>query len=142
MRPFIILAVLALAGCAKQYGNFIQPEKNEAWLNQALASEFAQLLQQQQPPAWSKVNFRHETEDLFGQALVTGLRHDGYAVAEYHPDSNQEDGIKVYYKVDHYDDNEFLVSVLVSNVRLSRVYAINKNKLVPSSAWTSVEVAK
>jgi len=80
MRPFIIFAALLLAGCAKQYGNFIEPEKNEVWLNKALASEFSQLLQRQQPPAWTKVNFRHETEDLFGQALVKDLRQDRKSV--------------------------------------------------------------
>ncbi len=140
MRPLILFAALSLAGCAKQYGNFIEPEKNEVWLNKALASEFSQLLQKQQPPALTTVNFRHETEDLFGQALVRDLRHDGYAVAEFHLDSKQDDGMKVYYKVDHFDTNEFLVSVLLGNVHLSRVYAISKNSLVPASAWTLLEV--
>lgn len=140
VRTLIVLILVALSGCAKQYGNFIHEDKNEAWLNRALASEFAQLLNKQNPPAWTKVTFKHETEDLFGQSLVNDLRRDGYAVAEFHPDNQQTDGIKVYYKVDHYDTNEFLVSVFVGKKRLSRVYATNQNSLMPISSWTSLEV--
>lgn len=140
MRLIPVLLMLVLSGCAKQYGNFIEKDKNEAWLNRALASEFAQLLNKQNPPAWTKVTFKHETTDLFGQSLVNDLRRDGYAVAEFHPDSEQADGVKVYYKVDHFDTNEFLVSVFVGKKRLSRVYAVNDSTLIPTSVWTSLEV--
>lgn len=140
MRFLIVFLMMALSGCAKQYGNFIEKDKNEVWLNRALASEFALLLNKQNPPAWTKVTFKHETADLFGQSLVNDLRRDGYAVAEFHPDSQQTDGMKVYYKVDHYDTNEFLVSVFLGKKRLSRVYAVNQNSITPTSSWTSLEV--
>jgi hypothetical protein len=140
MRLIPVLLLLILSGCAKQYGNFIEKDKNEAWLNRALASEFAQLLNKQKPAAWTKVTFKHETADLFGQSLVNDLRRDGYAVAEFHPDSDQDDGLKVYYKVDHFDIDEFVVSVFVGKKRLSRVYAVSDNTLIPTSVWTSLEV--
>ena len=83
--PLVLLATLALAGCATTapYGNFVAP--TVAVDQPPLAAEATKQLAALWPPARTRFALQQPTPDAFGTALVGQLRAAGYAVLEDGP---------------------------------------------------------
>ena len=80
-------AALVLGGCvsaptATAYGNYVT---GSPAFNQKLASDAVNQLVVLYPPANTRFNLTQPTPDLFGAALLAGLREKGYAVVESNP---------------------------------------------------------
>jgi type IV secretion system protein TrbH len=80
-----VLLILFLAGCAStsDYGSFV--ENDSVTYNQVIAGDVAGQLMQLYPPASTKFNLQHNSEDGFGAVLIQNLRVSGYAIQENQP---------------------------------------------------------
>ena len=151
-------AALALAGCASvppapTYGNFAGAS---AAFNQKLASDSIKQLVALYPPASTRFNITQPTTDLFGSALITGLREKGYGVMESNPAgatppaaADQEGasvlakevaGLDLHYLVDQQGAGDLYRLVLaVGSQRLSRAYMAQSEGTYAAGAWVRKE---
>lgn len=102
-RPYqlTVLLLLFLAGCAStsNYGSFV--EKDSATYNQVIAGDVAGQLMQLYPPASTKFNLQHSSEDGFGAVLIQNLRVSGYAIQENQPSKLYRPGRNTNTKPSH-----------------------------------------
>lgn len=102
-RPYqlTVLLLLFLAGCAStsDYGSFV--EKDSATYNQVIAGDVAGQLMQLYPPASTKFNLQHSSEDGFGAVLIQNLRVSGYAIQENQPSKLYRPGRNTNTKPSH-----------------------------------------
>jgi type IV secretion system protein TrbH len=155
-----ILLILFLAGCAStsDYGSFV--ENDSATYNQVIAGDVAGQLMQLYPPASTKFNLQHSSEDGFGAVLIQNLRVSGYAIQENkqanlykklshnknsvsrtnkRPAQNKvtvtpEEGTALAYILDHTSD-VYRLSVMVDNQILTRAYRPYKDSIYPAGSW-------
>jgi len=144
---FILMLILwLLSGCATtQYGNHVQNDSSTH--NKVMASDAAYQLLQLYPPASTKFELQHATEDSFGVAFVEYLRGGGYAVQEYKPskfattdtgDEMDNKGIALAYVLDDSSDI-YRLSLTVDEQRLTRAYTPDNDKILPAGHWLRME---
>ena len=149
-------AALALAGCASvppapTYGNF---SGASAAFNQKLASDSIKQLVALYPPASTRFNITQPTADLFGSALIAGLREKGYGVMESNPagatlpaaakeasdPAREVAGLDLRYLVDQQGAGDLYRLVLaVGSQRLSRAYMAQSEGTYAAGAWVRKE---
>jgi hypothetical protein len=145
-RPTAWLGLLALlvAGCATHppYGHFAA---SPAAVDEVMAADAVKQLTALYPPAKTRLTLAQPTPDLFGRALVKGLRQQGYALRELAPQGaktapHAESGLALAYVL---DDTESLslyrLTLHIGSQALSRGYRLENGTGVPASAWTRRE---
>ncbi|MGL5292117.1 MAG: hypothetical protein ACRC9T_09365 [Vibrionaceae bacterium] len=167
MRSFIIIALVCfgLAGCAPQlqFGNFI--EKPAVLDQELLASDTIKKIIELYPPGKTRFELQQPVPDLFGLALVRGLREHGYAVlefspeisriAEHKPSANSKSypldrghvpartepvTLPLHYVVDQLAGTElYRVSIKAGNNSLSRAYLQKSAGTAPAGSWAFKE---
>lgn len=141
MKIYIIISLfLLVTGCASQknYGDFTADNTTQALINTELAKDTVKQLETLYPAAKSKVNFIHETEDEFGLTFIKLLRDKGYAVSEYHKNTKAKsfDSNQIAYIIDNIDQGTIVVTILINNNSISRVYKVQQNKAFPLGNWS------
>ena len=151
-------AALALAGCAgvppaPTYGNFAGAS---AAFNQKLASDSIKQLVALYPPASTRFNIIQPTTDLFGSALIAGLREKGYGVMESNlagaaspPSASDKEasvparevaGLDLRYLVDQQGaDDLYRLDLVIGNQRLTRAYLAQGESTYAAGSWVRKE---
>lgn len=154
-------AAVVLAACASgprapvalTYGNYAGAS---AAFNQKLAGDAVKQLVALFPPASTQFNITQAATDLFGSALIAGLREKGYGVMEFAPDSTpalpavaDKDasvttknlaGIELRYLVDQQGAGDFYRLVLaIGSQRLTRAYMAQNEGTYAAGAWVRKE---
>lgn len=142
MHPIALLALLmlVLTGCATPapYGNFAG---NPATVDQAIARDAVRQLVALYPPAKTRLALQQPIPDPFGAALVAGLRQQGYALLEFHPQAhkatpNAEPARAFRYVLDAAGRaNLYRLTLWVGMQSLSRAYQIQDDTGVPAGYW-------
>ena len=149
---------LVLAGCAgvppaPTYGNYAGAS---AAFNQKLARDSIKQLVALYPPASTRFNITQPTTDLFGSALIAGLREKGYGVMESNPvgtssppaASDKEAsfpakdlaGLDLRYLVDQQGASELYRLVLaIGSQRLTRAYLAQSEGTYAAGSWVRKE---
>ncbi len=149
MRMHILILVLlfVLSGCSTtQYGNYVQNDSSTH--NQIMASDAAHRLLQLYPPASTRFNMRHATEDSFGVAFLGYLRSGGYAVHEHeqqleltetNDDSAQgNENIALAYILDE-SSEIYRLSLMVDEQKLTRAYSPHEDTIYAAGHWLRME---
>ncbi|MCG7556249.1 hypothetical protein [Pseudoalteromonas sp. Of11M-6] len=141
MKRFLTLIFLfTLSGCASnaKYGNFTNDSATQSAVNAELALDVAIKINELYAPAHTKLSVAHEINDNFGSTLIKVLREQGFALSEYTKNSSS-DGVKLFYVVDHLDENNLVVSVHLNSTSLSRAYTVQQNKASAIGFWSVKE---
>jgi type IV secretion system protein TrbH len=165
---FALLSLMSLisllSGCVATpyYGNYV--ETDSTTYNQVIAGDVVGQMVQLYPPANTKFNLQHSSEDAFGAALIQNLRVSGYAVQENKPsklytnsphqiniksDANKrpvrnkvtvkpEAGTTLAYILDETSD-VYRLSVMVDDQILTRAYRPYKESIYPAGSWVRKE---
>lgn len=147
MRKLILLALalVGLAACAAQYGNFIPHtgQKNAAANEKKMAGDVVKRLSVLYPPAVTRFDLLQDTADYFGTCLVQSMRAKGYAVLEYESKGKPgAAGLPLSYIVDQVKGSGlYRVTVTINRQQsLDRVYQVAQDGLVyPAGSWTRKE---
>jgi hypothetical protein len=162
MRKFILSAALALAvaGCATSpYGNFLG---ETASVDQhQLAGEAVKRLVSLYPPAKMRFELQQATADVFGTALVKGLRERGYAVLELDPKAassaskaqkeaalvqpapSAAQTLPLRYVVDQAGGaNLYRLTLIVGEQTITRPYLYQDGALAAAGYWARKEQAE
>lgn len=135
-KLIVVLLFIALSGCVRTpapYGNLIQGGGQAA-----IATDTVAQLVALYPPA--KTSFalsQPAAEDVFGAALVKGLRAEGYAISIYAPIKGQQpetEARKLSYLLDNAGDNVY-ISLRIGQQALSRAYLRRGGELLPAGYW-------
>lgn len=155
MRLFLIpLIVVFLTACGTgsssqsgQYGNFTQ--STLVANDQKLAEDAAKKLVSLYPPASTRFDLQHSTNDSFGNVFIEVLRSKGYAVSELSKVTSNASstapaspvaGLALAYVVDQPKDTELLqVKLLVNQQSLGRLYQLKDETLEAAGSWTRKE---
>ncbi len=162
---FALLSLFSLlSGCVATpyYGNYV--ETDSTTYNQVIAGDVVGQLMQLYPPANTRFNLQHSSEDAFGAALIQNLRVSGYAVQENKPSklytksphhiniksgANKrpvqnkdtitfDEGATLAYILDETND-VYRLSVMVNNQILTRAYKPYKESIYPAGSWVRKE---
>lgn len=146
-----LLLATVLTGCATSsyYGNHLDSQEN---INQAqLANEAVTQLSKLYPPAATRFDLKHETNDAFGISLVKGLRENGFAVIEQLPTENSADNAQkrpvnivneLRYVLDTTIDNDmhlYRMSLIVNDSSITRPYLFQRGQILPAGYWVRKE---
>ena len=159
--PFVLLFI---TGCASfsPYGNYV--EQDSPTYNQVIAGDLVGQLTHLYPPANTRFNLQHSSEDAFGVALIQNLRVSGYAVQEnkqsnsfrkssHHKnirrDANKrpvqnkvtvkfDEGTTLAYILDETSD-VYRLTVVVNDQILTRAYRPYKESIYPAGSWVRKE---
>lgn len=158
MRRLLIALLLAFlaSGCAVRnphLGNFTQPVSMA--FDQQVAADAVQKLYDLYPPARTQFDLLQPADDVFGRALVSGLRAKGFAVREFNrkaPNAHQEvtkaandklkptyiPNVALGYILDRNGSQNFYrVTLRVGAQKLGRAYAITADgEARPIGYWT------
>jgi hypothetical protein len=129
----ISLMMACLGGCATgaQYGDFTaEIEEN---LAQDVMNDAVNFLADTYPVGKVVFKFDAETAHKSGKFLETNLRNAGFGVS-------YQEGIPLNYIFDDYSEEKKRLTLVVGNIRFSRVYMedTSQNTLMKSQ-WTVVE---
>lgn len=153
-RLLLAAAVLGLAGCAVTppapvYGNFLPSTVTAPW-QPSLAESAVQLLRTLYPPGRTQLVLQQVVSDPFGQALVTALRAQGYALQEFLPVASAptapartaapahgaEPAVPLGYVLDQAaGPDSTRLTLTVGAQTLTRVYWLQRGQLQPAGAW-------
>jgi hypothetical protein len=131
-----LLLVAWLSACAtsRTYGSFLK--RADAPYEERMALDAARLLERLYPAAKSEIEIA-QSDDAFGERLVTKLRENGFAVASGES-RGARDQIELRYIVDPLGDF-FRVTLLLKSgsgtTALARAYARTRAGLAPAGAW-------
>jgi len=156
----LLFVLLFITGCASfsPYGNYV--EQDSVTYNQVIAGDLVGQLTQLYPPASTRFNLQHSSEDAFGVTLIQNLRVSGYAVQEnkqsnlfrkssHHKnirsDANKrpvqskvtvklDEGTTLAYILDEMSD-VYRLSVMVNDQILTRAYRPYKESIYPAGSW-------
>jgi len=154
----LCLFTAVLTGCmtTAPYGNFVNP-RNADIDQQKIAADTVQHLMTWYLPAKTRFELRHPASDLFGQALVHGLRTKGYAVMEFDPktkktrsrsDVSSEDGaapiyasgLPLRYVFDQaIDMSLYHITVMIDRHTFTRPYVQQDGQAIPAGYWSRQE---
>lgn len=151
-------AALALAGCAGAppapiYGNYAGAS---AAFNHKLAGDSIKQLVALYPPASTRFNITQATTDLFGSALIAGLREKGYGVMESNPaaatlpppasdkeasvPAKEVAGLDLRYLIDQQGAGDLYRLVLaIGTQRLTRAYMAQNEGTYAAGSWVRKE---
>jgi type IV secretion system protein TrbH len=152
----LISLISLLSGCVATpyYGNYV--ETDSTTYNQVIAGDLVGQLMRFYPPANTKFNLQHSSEDAFGAALIQNLRVSGYAVQENKPsklykksNTNKrpvqnkvtatfDEGATLAYILDETSD-VYRLSVMVDDQILTRAYRPYKESIYPAGSWVRKE---
>lgn len=156
-RLLIVLALAVLAsGCAVRnthFGNFTQPVSMA--FDQQVAADAVEKLHALYPPARTQFDLLQPANDVFGRALIRGLREQGFAVREFNsqaPNVHQEvvkeadeklkptyiPNVALGYVLDRNGtENFYRLTLSVGGQKLGRAYAITaEGDARPIGYWT------
>ncbi len=155
LQILILVLLFVLVGCATtQYGNHVQNDSSTH--NKVMAGDAAHQLLQLYPPASTRFNMRHATEDSFGVALLEYLRSGGYAVQEHKQQSNlietdvdadtdadadADQGnkhIALAYILDE-SSEIYRLSLLIDEQKLTRAYSPHEDTIYAAGHWLRME---
>lgn len=156
---FLALLLVGLAGCVTApapYGNFSQNTTQSN--DKKMADDVVKKLVALYPPASTRFNLQHTTQDFFGTSLVESMRVKGYAVMELKPEPKATSvatnaassvpeiaatpGLPLSYIVDQdKGSNLFRVTVLINRQQsLDRVYQVAQDGVIyPAGYWVRKE---
>ncbi|MDR2925511.1 MAG: conjugal transfer protein TrbH [Azoarcus sp.] len=136
------LSFMALAGCAtSQYGNYLAGDSSE----QEIAADAVKALSATYPPGKHRLAFMQPTEDVFGKALIDGLRGAGYAVDAAAPPPDGSVGTlpagaeTIGYKLDEAAAGVVRLTLDVGKQSITRAYFSEAGKYAPAGSWTRKE---
>lgn len=144
----VLALALGLAGCGTTggYGNHVQAG---AEAQRKLAGEAAEELATLWPPARTRWEMKQATPDVFGAALVKGLRDKGYAIVEFNPSAQtppvapaptRATVLPLRYVLDHAGDgNLYRLVLMVGTQSLTRAYVEQDGALMPAGYWVRKE---
>ncbi|MCU7800484.1 MAG: hypothetical protein KZQ70_10125 [gamma proteobacterium symbiont of Lucinoma myriamae] len=154
----IMILIFILPACTtvsnNQYGNYIDNEHTT--YDEQIANDVIQKIQKSFSPANTRFNLKQESDDAFGQLLVSTLRSNGYALSELGDLNSGEDinnvkveknnpyakkpiGYDLNYIVDQPMQGFYRVTLLIGKESLSRAYLIQDSLIQPASAWIHKE---
>ena len=162
LRIPLCSAALVLAGCASAPGAPVPPTYGNyagasAAFNQKLASDAIKQLVALYPPASTRFNITQATTDLFGSALIAGLREKGYGVMESNPvgaapspaaapdkdasvPTKDVAGLELRYLVDQQSASDLYRLVLaIGSQRLTRAYMTQNEGTHAAGSWVRKE---
>ena len=143
-----VAAALNVSGCAStasRGGNHITTATID---QQALAGEAVKQIAALWPPAKTQLELTQATPDLFGAALVAGLRERGYALMEYSPaptkaaptSASQTTAIPLSYLLDEAGTPALVrVTLTLGSQSITRPYMDQDGKLFPAGYWVRKE---
>lgn len=141
--PSMLVILFFLGGCATTpYGNYV--EGNSSTYVKTMADDVAHQLMELYPPASTRFNMQHPTEDSFGVALTKNLRIGGYAVHDYkkstltEPIVTAEEGTSLAYILDESNDIYRLLIMIDNNI-LTRAYMSHGDSIYPAGYWVRKE---
>jgi hypothetical protein len=140
------LLAIALTGCATSpYGNYLQSATVDQ--QNKLAGEAVKQLATLWPPAKTRFELKQATPDVFGVALVKGLRDSGYAIEEFNPKqtgsalTSDVHILPLRYALDQSKSgtsNLYHLTLLVGAESITRPYLEKNGTMVPGY-WTHKE---
>ncbi|WP_020405875.1 hypothetical protein [Hahella ganghwensis] len=142
----LLFIIIGLSGCAttqpnpSPYGNFVIDQiAND---QQKMANDTIEQLVSLYPPAKTQFELKHSMTDVFGAALVAGMRDRGFAILEFNPvtEETDGDGLPLRYVVDQFTDaNLYRITVLIGDQSITRAYTKQNGTVLPAGYWVRKE---
>ena len=137
-----------ITGCASfsPYGNYV--EQDSPTYNQVIAGDLVGQLTHLYPPANTRFNLQHSSEDAFGAALiqtyalaVMPLKISRWRIGETGIEktaNTPKEGTTLAYILDETSD-VYRLSVMVNDQILTRAYRPYKESIYPAGSWARKE---
>lgn len=152
---FTPMLLAGLAGCASNrgadtpaYGNLLAAPVPAQ--ESGIANDAAVRLAASYPPAQTRFALQHAVQDGFGTGLLARLRAQGYAIAEFSPQTpaaaklqpSAAEAIALRYVLDMASLPDLArLTLYAGGESLSRAYLLEGGAARPASAWIRREAA-